>query len=108
MIDWLIDWCLKTKFVLWYCIYEKKKYLKKFYYCIKSNSYENWMPFVKYGINLKDENDEYIKEQQVGMVQEPASRKCPKTSSKFYLKTYFTTCLKTVLSYSYKCFSQTS
>ena len=86
----------------------KKKYLKKFYYCIKSNSYENWMPFVKYGINLKDENDEYIKEQQVGMVQEPVSRKCPKTSSKFYLKTYFTTCLKTVLSYSYKCFSQTS
>jgi hypothetical protein len=41
------------------------------------------MPFVKYGINLKDENDEYIKEQQVGMVQEPVSRKCPKTSSKF-------------------------
>ena len=51
------------------------------------------MPFVKYGINLKDENDEYIKEQKVGMVQEPVSRKSPKTSSKFYLKTYFTTCL---------------
>jgi hypothetical protein len=31
------------------------------------------MPFVKYGINLKDENDEYIKEQQVGMVQDNQS-----------------------------------
>lgn len=61
---------------------------------------------MKYDIYLKDENDEYIKEKKVGMVQEPVSRKCPKTSSKCYLMTYFTTYLKTVLSYAYKCYSQ--